>query len=208
MAIDAMQIVPMLDAQLERAAAVMARAFFDDPLFVAGFPNPEERGRVVPWIAAWTFRFGMEFGEVVVREDLAGAAIVYRATEPVFTEERVAATEGDLRERLGPAAWSRYERMMHSWEAADAHLSQAVSEPHWYLDMVAVDPPRQGTGVGRALLQAVHALAEIDGWPTVLLTFRARNVPFYQRHGYVVVAQGVEPHAGLAYWGLRRAASA
>ena len=40
------------------------------------------------------------------------------------------------------------------------------------------EPARQGTGVGGALLLAVQALAEAVSWPTVLLTFRARNVPF------------------------------
>ncbi len=203
---DAIRIMPMPEDGLEAAAVVMSRAFLDEPLFVAGFPTPEERERVVPRIAQWTFRFGLEFGSVLVSEDHAGTAIAYRATEPVFSEERVSATEGELREHLGPAAWARYERMMHIWEVADEHLSQAVSEPHWYLDMVAVEPSRQGTGIGSALLRAVHALADIDGWPTVLLTFRARNIPFYERHGYEVVATGTEPSADLDYWGLRRTA--
>jgi hypothetical protein len=79
------RIVPMREDLLELAAAVMARAFFDEPLFVAGYPDPEERARVVPWIARWTFRFGLAFGTVLVSEDLAGAAIAYRATEPVFS---------------------------------------------------------------------------------------------------------------------------
>lgn len=206
MARDPMRIVSMPEDQLEAAAAVMGRAFFDEPLFVAGFLDPQERRRVMPWIAQWTFRFGQAFGEILVSEDLAGTAIAYRATEPVFSEDRVAATEGVLREQLGSAAWDRYERMMHLWEAADVHLSQAIPEPHWYLDMVAVEPSRQGAGIGSALLQAVHTLAAAEGLPTALLTFRARNVPFYERHGYEVVAAGAEPVAGLEYWGLRRAA--
>jgi GNAT superfamily N-acetyltransferase len=202
---DAIRILSMQEGQLEEAAAVMARAFFDEPLFVAGYPDPQERAQVMPWIARWTFRFGLEFGTVLVSEDLAGVAIAYRAIEPVFSEERVAATEGELREQLGSAAWDRYERVMHIWEAADAHLSQALPEPHWYLDMVAVEPTRQGVGIGSALLQAVHSLAEVEGWPTALLTFRARNVPFYERHGYEVVAGGTEPISALDYWGFRRA---
>ena len=100
MARDAIRIVPMPEDQLEAAASVMARAFFDEPLFVAGYVDPEERARVAPLIAQWTFQFGLEFGEVLVSEDLAGTAIAYRATEPVFSEERMAASEGELREQL------------------------------------------------------------------------------------------------------------
>lgn len=120
MAMDAIRIVPMPDDGLEAAAAVMDRAFLDEPLFVAGFPTPEERERVVPWIAQWTFQFGLEFGRVLVSEDLAGTAIAYQATEPVFSDDRVSATEVELREQIGLEAWGRYERMMHIWETAEA----------------------------------------------------------------------------------------
>jgi GNAT superfamily N-acetyltransferase len=95
--------------------------------------------------------------------------------------------------------------MMEIWEAADVRLSAAVAEPHWYLDMVAVDPARQGAGIGGALLRAVHARADAAGWPTALRTFRPRNRPFYQWHGYEAVATGSEPTAGLDFWGFRRA---
>lgn len=207
MAGEAIRIVPMQAIGLENAAAVMARAFFDEPLFVAGFPSAEERERVMPWIAQWTVRFGLAFGTVLISQDFSGTAIAYQATESehVFSADRVSATEDELRDQLGTSAWTRYERMMHLWETADEHLSRSVSGPYWYLDMIAVEPSRQGSGIGGALLQAIHGLADADGWPSVLLTFRARNVPFYERHGYEVVATGTEPTADLDYWGLRRA---
>jgi GNAT superfamily N-acetyltransferase len=205
---DAIRIVPMREGQLEAAAAVLARAFFDDPLFLAGYPDPEERAQVMPWIARWTFLHGLEFGTVLVTDDLAGVAIAFRVTEPVYSEERMAVTLGGLPEQLGAAAWERFERMAGIFAACDAPLAAAMPEPHWYVDTVAVEPTRQGAGVGSALLQAVHALADVEGWPTALLTFRARNVPFYARHGYEVVSAGTASIAGLDYWGFRHASLA
>jgi GNAT superfamily N-acetyltransferase len=65
--------------------------------------------------------------------------------------------------------------------------------PHWYLDVIAVEPARQGAGIGGSLLGAVGARADADGVPVVLLTYRERNLAFYRRHGYAVVCDGVVP---------------
>ena len=200
------RIAPMREDQLELATAVMARAFHDDPLFVALFPNPAERTRVMPAVAAWNFRHGLLFGTVLVAgEGPDGAAILYRSTESVFTDAHLAASLGELPEQLGAEAWNCYERMQAVWMEPEEQLAAAVPEPHWYLDMVAVEPTRQGTGVGSALLRAIHARADRDWLPTALFTVQPRNAPFYERHGYEVVVKGTEPIAGLDYWGFRRA---
>ena len=95
--------------------------------------------------------------------------------------------------------------MQATWTLPEERLAAAVPEPHWYLDMVGVDPARQEAGVGGTLLRAIHERADSDGWPTALFTVRPRNVPFYERHGYELVAAGTEPIAGLSYWCFRRA---
>lgn len=199
-------VVPMREDHLERATGVMARAFQDDPLFVAMFPDPVERTRVMPAVAAWNFRHALLFGTALVAgNDPAGVAILYRGDESVFTEAHLTASLGELPEQLGADTWDRYERMQATWTLPEERLAAAVPEPHWYLDMVGVDPARQGAGVGGTLLRAIHERADSDGWPTALFTVQPRNVPFYERHGYELVAEGTEPIAGLSYWCFRRA---
>ena len=46
-------VVPIGEEQRVAAAAVLARAFYDDPLFVQTFPDPAERGRCLPAIFRW-----------------------------------------------------------------------------------------------------------------------------------------------------------
>src|SRR5262249_53699489 len=85
-----------------------------------------------------------------------------------------------------------------------AVLQQAVPEPHWYLDTIAVEPTRHGQGIGSRLLQALHARTDADGLPVTVFTFQPKNLPFYRRHGYEVVC-GEEAPVGLPpWWGLRR----
>ncbi len=198
------RVAPMRQDQLEHAMAIMARAFFDDPLFVVGYPDPTERGRVVALVAEWNFRHGQLFGEILVAGDPpVGVTIAYRATPelPAFGEERVAISIGDTRARVGEAG---FDRMQTPFVAADAQLMAALPGPHWYLDMVAVEPTHQGCGIGSALLGAVHERADADGWPTGLVTFQLRNLPLYARLGYEQVGVGPDPVSGLDYWCFRR----
>jgi ribosomal protein S18 acetylase RimI-like enzyme len=58
------------------------------------------------------------------------------------------------------------------------------SEPHWYLPMIGVDPGKQGTGYGSALLK--HALERCDseGKLAYLESSSLKSIPLYQRHGF------------------------
>ena len=57
-------------------------------------------------------------------------------------------------------------------------------EPHWYLPLIGVDPPRQRQGHGAALLKYGLAACDRDGTAAYLESTNPRNVPLYQRHGF------------------------
>ena len=61
------------------------------------------------------------------------------------------------------------------------------AEPHWYLPLIGVEPPKQGRGLGSALLH--HALKRIDcdGRIAYLESTNPANVPLYERHGFEVI---------------------
>lgn len=62
------------------------------------------------------------------------------------------------------------------------------SQPHWYLPLIGVDPARKLRGHGSALLR--HALQRCDGahLPAYLESSDPKNVPLYERHGFIVQA--------------------
>jgi ribosomal protein S18 acetylase RimI-like enzyme len=118
--------------------------------------------------------------------------------------DRVSPPEMDqLRERtwaaLGPEARARYERCVEVWTPI------GVAEPNVHLNMIAVPSCYQGQGLGRALLDRVHALShERDDSRGVTLTTEVEaNVALYRHVGYEVVGQGtIAP--GLTTWGMYR----
>lgn len=59
-----------------------------------------------------------------------------------------------------------------------------LSEPHWYLPLIAADPARQGCGLGIALMEAAIARIDADGRPAYLESSNPRNIPLYERFGF------------------------
>lgn len=82
--------------------------------------------------------------------------------------------------------------------------STDMPDDHWYLAAIGVDPEAAGKGLGSALLRPVLEVADTQGKPCYLETAAADNRPFYEKHGFVVVRQGIEPASGIDYWTFRR----
>jgi GNAT superfamily N-acetyltransferase len=76
--------------------------------------------------------------------------------------------------------------------------------PHWYLMLLAVEPESQGQGLGSRLLVPRLARADSAGMPIYLETHSPRNPPFYQKHGFEVVFEGVAPGTSLHFWTMLR----
>jgi GNAT superfamily N-acetyltransferase len=70
----------------------------------------------------------------------------------------------------------------------EAIFEQMASyHPHgrfWYLPLIGVDPARQGSGIGSALMRYALARADRDGLPAYLESSNPRNITLYERHGF------------------------
>jgi hypothetical protein len=53
-------------------------------------------------------------------------------------------------------------------------------------------------------MQPVLARADASGLPCYLETMNESNVPFYRKHGFVVVSDGEVPERGLRVWAMVR----
>jgi ribosomal protein S18 acetylase RimI-like enzyme len=201
------EVVPLGEDRGDDVAALMGRSFQSDPLFVHACPDPSERARWLPWLFRWSTWKGLLFGQILgTAGRLDGVVATIGPGGGEFTEEQLARFGYEQgREAVGAAVWDRSVAVVNdAFEPADTALHRAVPEPHWYLDVIAVDPAQQGRGIGGTLLRAVSARADADGMPVVLLTYQPTNLPLYQRHGYEVVCQGTAPGSGLPWWGMRR----
>ena len=199
----ATEITRLAERQIEEAGEMLGRAFFDNPMAVYLLPAAATRARPLTWMFDRTARYGHLFGEVYTTTGkVDGAAIWLPPGSPPISGERVIrAGMAAMSEEMGPEA---FQRLMIMKRTMDGLRARDVPEPHWYLWTLGVDPPRQGQGVGGALLQPVLARADEAGQPCYLETDKARNVPFYRKHGFVVLVEGDLPNGGMHYWTMKR----
>lgn len=195
--------VRLHESQIATVGEVLGRAFFDDPMFVYIVPDDAQRERALPVVFTTATRYGHLFGEVYTTAGTAEAGAVWVPPDSgAMTPERMA-TAGmpAVAGELGEAAMGRFTAVMSHFGALH---QRDMPEPHWYLMILGVDPPRQGQGIGGQLIQPVLARADVVGRACYLETTKARNVPFYQKHGFEVLGEDDIPGGGLHFWTMRR----
>jgi len=199
--------IASLEPRQRRAAVrLLARAFRDNPLDVAVIgPDPERRLRSIRHGMRGALR-GVEpvgFVRVAVPADPdADPAGVIVAIPPEGLPLPPPPLLEYLRARLGQGL-----RVSARWgEVARALEPVQPGDDCWYLSLLAVDPPRQRSGIGSALLQSWLECVDRDGLPSYLETDRRENLPFYDRAGFAVECELLV--LGTPVWCLRRPARA
>jgi GNAT superfamily N-acetyltransferase len=196
------EILPLREAQIEHAGFVLARAFHDDPFMTYAFPDDDFRFRELPWFMAVAVRAVLPRGRVHTDARVAGAAVWLPPGLPSLDDEALASAGfADAPRRLGAETLRRFGGNME--HLGDWHRRLAP-EPHWYLMILGVDPPYQGRGVGGELMQPILAECDRNGIPAYLETQKARNVPFYRKHGFEVARETDAPMGGPHWWLMKR----
>ena len=124
--------------------------------------------------------------------DSAGAAVWIAPHGPHGAEHALVRTVDQLAE--DPA------RCRSFWDWVG---SMTPKEPMWVLDHVGVDPNRQGSGIGTALVNFGLARAAEGGVAAYLEAGNPRNVPYYERLGFSVFAHADAPDGGPHIWFMR-----
>jgi GNAT superfamily N-acetyltransferase len=190
------------DHECDEAAAVLARAFLEEPILRACFPPSilDVTFLTRRWTAS--LRYARRAGQVWVigpsRSDIAGVAMVYR--------EPVEAPSPNQRAELGypdhPDVDAAVACMFDMISQAEAVFDE-MPVPWRNLAMLGIAPDRQGQGLGSILLEHVLADAAAAGEPVGLVTSRERNLPFYRRAGLELCWSGTSADGAIALWSFR-----
>ncbi len=193
MAIEISQAGP---ERVQRLVEVLARSFADDPIIRWPFPtdgNHEEQCRELFRILDEPFA---EAGWLWEAGDGAGAGLWI----PADGGERYLEIERGTRDAIDAMTIDGGVRYRAFWDWIEDHLP---TEPHWFLDHLAVAPERRGEGLGTALVELGVGFARRDGVPAFLETARPGNVGYYERLGFRVVADEHALGGGPRLWFMR-----
>ncbi|MBA3075788.1 MAG: GNAT family N-acetyltransferase [Anaerolineae bacterium] len=198
-----MEIIELDPKHKKKAAAVVASAFFNYPMFTFYFPDEKRRLWELPWYMEQTLKCALSYGEVYTNPECSGV---------IFTLPP------------GHTKISQWEYMQHGFlftplvlglkdfdrsqvcEAfvAETHERLMMGRLHYYLWGLTVDPKVKGTGIGSALLKKVLDIADSASMSVYLETHDEKNVAYYESKGFKLISTEKFPHNDLELWCMVR----
>jgi len=158
---------------------VITLGFSTDPMTRWTLPNPAQYLAVMPELVDAFGGKAFQHGSVYCVDDFSGAALwLPPGTEP--DSDRLGAL---IAQHASTSVQEDSGGVLEQMAAYHPH------DPHWYLPLIAVDPARQGHGLGAALLKHALARCDADGLPAYLESSNPRNIGLYQRHGFEILGQ-------------------
>lgn len=204
------QVEPLVRQQRRSAARVLAAAFQDDPLFRFVVPDDQQRRRWLPVFEYQLVRNTQPYGASYVACNQQGQIAGVMAVTPPghFPHSLWANLRLALNVILRPTPWCPHLRTLWPIRHYGAAFDQMhYRPPHWYLDVIGVDPAYHRQGVGKQLMQRLIEHSQHDRNPIWLETQTADNVPYYESFGFEVRQQLHPAPGGPPTWGMLRPVS-
>jgi GNAT superfamily N-acetyltransferase len=194
------QVVQLPREEWRTAGEVEGRAFADTPLFLALFPDDQTRAESSLVLMSAGVRMALLAGKIVETVPSRMAVMVWDPpghTDSPWLPLRMPRVMVDLMRRVPRADLQR----MMDWQARWAkRRHKLLPEPHWYAEMLAVDPDRQRFGLGAVLTRHGLARADTTGIPVFLEADSATNAAFYAKLGFKLVEHGHDDVIDLPVW--------
>jgi len=184
------------------AAAMLARAFYDDPLMRYAIPDSDERARLLPSLYERMIRFGMLAGEVYATGDVPEGVAIWIPPNAKWTRENIEASGmHEFATLIGNDAYQRYREVVsQEWQAR----LREIPGPGWYLFILGVEPRVQRRGLGGALMRPILDRADTEQVVCYLETENERNVAFYLKQGFDLIVSEEAGTSGVRFWTFRR----
>lgn len=163
------------EGEQQRVIDVITLAFSSDPMARWSLPDP---GTYLAQMPEMVRAFGgrsLAAGTADVA-DGGRAAALWLPPDVQPDVERLQA----ILDRYGPD--DRRADMKSVFEQMDQYHPK---EPCWFLPVIGVDPCCQGRGYGSALLRHGLERCDRDRLPVYLESSNERNLPLYERHGFI-----------------------
>ena len=192
-------LIQLPSSEYTRAGTVLGRAFEDDPLWRATFLDSDRSESLVAMFTAVIKSTVAARGVAEANQTIDAIALWLPPGKDLgfWSMLRSGFALPRFATRL-PAPDRR--RMMAVLRQLDERKKALMSEPHWYLAAIGVDPAKQGGGLGSRLVRSGIARADRENAAIYLETEAESNVGFYERLGFEVVDEITASGLDLPVW--------
>jgi GNAT superfamily N-acetyltransferase len=170
---------PISAVDAPRAYETIVSAFVNDPVERWLLPDDEAYARDFPTFVAALAENAIETSTAWELDEF-GAVAMWLPPGTAPDAERIGAA------LIATVAKAKHAEMFGLLEQMDsAHPRYA----HWYLPWLGVHAGKQDQGLGGRLLADSLAYVDLGGLPAYLESPNPRNIPFYERYGFVVTGR-------------------
>ena len=166
---------------------MLARAFKDE--FKDLFPDPEDRIIKEPFanelLLRWDFAYCESF---ITSPNLEGIAMWMHSSRIKKRPPWHVLTSGAIWQeiKIGRKAVKKMDAINKYMEKKHAELAQFE---HWYLSVLAVDPPYQGRGHASRLIKCMLERTDAQGLPCYVETEGQKNIAMYRHFGFEEITE-------------------
>ncbi len=184
------------------AGQVLGRAFESDPLWSDLMPQPELRAQMFAGAIKMVAAGG---GQVETTPGVEAVALWMPPGKELGLGAFVMSGFAPMR-WVVRTPWRNLRWLTALQRAIPEQRKLVITEPHWSLEVLGVDPDFQGAGLGSALVEAGLLRADKAGLPCYVDTSEGENVGFYSRFGFAVVKEITVTDLAAPFWMMVRPA--
>ena len=195
-------IVELKPPDFDRAADLLAEAFYNNPSHVYIFQEDRTRSRLLKWGLKANLKLNLtppnNIGKsfALVESDRASGKRKIQAMAFWHPPECGSINWIDKLKsgwaiapfKFGKDTYQRLIEVMGEMDRIKVKVSNG--ERSWFLNNMAVVKELRGTGIGTKVLNnQFKTVVDPSGFPALLMTQKAANVAFYRRLGFQVVTE-------------------
>lgn len=186
---------------IPQAVRVLASAFSDNPAYLWAFKPRPERDHNFHWFMERVLAVNLLNGLALKTDGTHAVALWFEPGKSIGWLELLQAGLYELPFKLGLETYLRIQQILNQNRKWMTNIMGQTK--HYYLFHLAVEPSYQGTGLGGSLIRAITERADTEQVPCFLETDRRRNIPLYEKHGFVIRGTAnLAPNVPL--WYMRR----
>jgi len=172
----------------DAAAAVLGRAFTEYEVLKYYFHDERKRRAIAETFCFIVLSVCLKYGEVYASsEKLEGvAAWLPSGKAPFGVWQIIRSVPLEVLFRFGCQGANRLDAYFNYLDKLHRRL---VPYPHWYLQIIGVDPAYQGQGFSSRLIRPMLERIDREQLPCFLETNTEKNVAIYRQFGFEVISE-------------------
>ena len=177
-------MVNLVKDKIDEAVVHFADAMMNDELHVHFFPNEKTRKRKLKYL--FKYKLQTQIHDCIATSPLLEGLAIWE--QPHDHRDTISLKDILGFQLLFTCGIKSFLKMVKYYVWAEDIRNNLITEPHWYLDTVIVQPIFQGKGYASQLIKPILEKASQKNEKVYLETQNEKNVPIYERYGFELIS--------------------